>query len=107
MNEMAEGIIKLLEDKKADNIEFYDLDGSNPFFDYVIICTAANIRQLESLADNIDDYLALQNKPTRYIEGSKESGWILVDANDIIIHIFTADERERVNLDQLLNARRN
>ena len=102
MTDIEKKIINFLEDKKAENIEYYNLVGKNPFFDSVIVCTALNTRQLESLADNREDYLAQENHPIHYIDGTKESGWLVVDGYDVIVHIFSVSERERVNLDELL-----
>lgn len=90
-------IKECLEKVKANDVRVYHLEGISPLFDYMIVATIDVARQ----ADAVIDYLAeaLQKRP-RSVEG-RHGSWVLVDFNDIIIHIFTKDERGTYDLDRL------
>jgi len=96
-------IVKHLDDKKANNIVVLDVSEITPLAQYFIICDASNTTQLRSMADSLEKSLIKSNYGFHHKEGKKESGWILVDAQDIIIHIFLPNEREKYSL---LTARR-
>lgn len=69
--------------------------------DYFVICTADNERQLRAIVRDIDEGLSGQgNNPLR-IEGTPESGWVLMDYSDIIVHVFGKQERAFYSLDKL------
>ncbi len=97
---MIELIVKTLLDKKGEDITIIDVSKRNPLCDNFIICSANNVRQLETLAKQLDDKLAENNLPTKKIQG-KGSNWLIVDAGDAIVHIFTKEEREKFNLEKL------
>jgi len=79
-----------------------DLRQLSPYVDYFIVCTGASERQLKAIADGIEEHTVKQYdlKPRRR-EGIAESGWILVDYSDVIIHIFSASQRKYYQLEQL------
>lgn len=95
-------IEKAIKDKKGENIIIYDVTGKNPLCDYVIIATALNERNLESIADNVVDELEKHKFKINHVEGKSNTPWIIVDAIDAICHILTAEERERIKLEDLL-----
>lgn len=95
-------LMNLLDQKKALDIKYYDVSKTSPFNDLVIIATVSNSRQLEALANEIEDFLEVNKLPVHHIEGTKESGWMIIDAYDVLVHLFTSSERERVKLDTLL-----
>ena len=97
---MLEIIIKALSEKKGEDIVAIDVSKSSPICDYFVLCSATNERQLMSLANAVDDELAKNNYEIKKIDG-KGSKWIIVDAKEIIVHIFTKDERESYNLEKL------
>ncbi len=93
-------IVNTLDQKKARNIQIINVSQSNPIAEYYIICDADNERQLEALANAIEDTLTTMNRNIHHIEGRK-SKWVLVDASNIIIHIFHTSEREKYGLERL------
>ena len=97
---MLEIIVKTLNEKKGEDILAIDVSKSSPICDYFVLCSATNERQLLSLANAIDDELAKNNYEIKKIDG-KGSKWIIVDAKEIIVHIFTKEERESYNLEKL------
>lgn len=96
-------ILKAIDDKKGENIQTFDVDEYSPFFTNIVICTMINKRAGRAIADEIDKVCAQINEPIKNIEGDNTSEWVLVDCGDIIVHVFTEKERERINLDQLIS----
>ena len=96
-------IVKLLDDKAAYDIRIFDMQEHSPLSSYCIICESNSERQAKAFASLIEDELAKNNFQIHHIEGRKDNQWILVDAKDIIIHIFTKEGRRNYNLDKLWN----
>ena len=102
MDKVVSLVKKTLEDHKAEDIVVIDVSERTPFADYYVLATGGNIRQIGALAEIIDEELAKKKYKVNHIEGTPESGWILIDAYHVIINIFSREERERVSLDQVL-----
>ena len=83
-------IIDIMEDKKAQDIKVYDMRGKSPFFDYSILCTGSSSRNIEAIATDIKK--SLEN--VKSVEGLDEANWVLIDAGDLIISVFSKDARE-------------
>ena len=97
-------ITKAIDEKKGEDIQVFDVSGRNPFYDYVVIATIGNSRQSNAIVDEIQKNLSLINEQINHVEGDpRESDWILIDANGVLVHLFTENERVRVNLEELLN----
>ena len=92
-----EQVIKALKETKLEDISVYDLEMSSPFFDYFIVGTAHNKRELNSIVSKIWE----ENIEYNHIEGTDESGWILIDMGSIILNIMTEEARSLYNLDSL------
>jgi ribosome-associated protein len=71
------------------------------FADYFVICSAESTRQVKAIADSVVETLKKDGLLPLHEEGTPESGWILLDYNDVIIHVFSLAEREYYQLDQL------
>ena len=69
--------------------------------DYFVICTGSNPRQIQAIASSIEDKLSEARVDTRAREGSPETGWVLLDCGDVIVHIFGPMEREYYRLERL------
>jgi len=98
-NRMDIELIKIkeaLDNAKMMEIHLYDLCETNPFFNYVFVCTAQNKRHLDSVVKYIDE----ENITYDHIEGEKTE-WLLIDKGDILIHVLTKEKRELYNLDNL------
>ncbi|MCG3775118.1 MAG: Ribosomal silencing factor RsfS [Nitrospira sp.] len=78
-----------------------DLRGHVTFTDYFIICTGANERHLDALAEALDRDLGKVGVKLNHQEGEPASGWILQDFGDVIVHLFSIEARERYGLEQL------
>ncbi len=97
-------LMDLIKGKKAKDVVLYDTRRKNAFYDYVIICTSRNIKNSEAIVDVVEEAI-LNNKKApgiKNIEGKNGSGWMIVDAKNIIVHVFTKEERKRIDIDKLL-----
>lgn len=78
-----------------------DLRKVSSFADYFVICTCSNVRHLQSLAEELDMGMGRLGVTLLHREGNADSGWILLDFGDVIVHLFAAVERERYGLERL------
>ena len=93
--------IKAIDEKKGEDILIYEFTQLNPSVDEVVIVSGSNQRQTYAIADNVRDRLAEHGMRADHIEGNRDSHWILIDASDIIVHIFEQKERTAYNLEKL------
>ncbi len=99
--EMAKLAIAGLEDKKAQDIKVIDISEVSVMADYFIIASGMNHNQVQALADNVEEELHKQGVRPRQIEGYQSANWILMDFNDIIVHIFNEEDRLFYNLEKI------
>ncbi len=92
---------KMLDQKKAKDIIIIDIEEKSGFADYLLVATAASMRQMSSLADELQDGLAEEGIMMSHQEGRGNSGWILMDYGDIIINIFTEPQREKYQIEKV------
>ena len=90
---MALAAIDALEDKKAEDIRVIDISEVSPLADYFIIANGTNQNQLQAMRDAADEALYKAGVKVQQIEGNQSSTWILMDYGDIIIHIFSKEDR--------------
>ena len=94
-------IIKALEDKKAQDISILDIRQISVMADYFIIATGSNKNQIGAMMDEIEQKLAQNKIYAKSIEGTNNSGWVLLDYQDIIIHIFDTESRAFYDLERI------
>lgn len=99
--EKARQIIEIAESKQAGDIVLLDMNGVSNMADYFVVMSASNNRQLEALADEIVRVFKRTAGKIHKIEGKVDSGWILLDWGDVIVHILTQEQREHYALDEL------
>jgi ribosome-associated protein len=89
-------------DKKGSDILLLDLRDEAIFTDYFLICNGESRRQLKSLADGISEEAKEKAdvKPWGQ-EGEPESGWVLIDYGDLVVHLFNPDTRHYYDLEDL------
>lgn len=85
---------------KADNLKLFYPKKKSPVADYVLVMTANNSTQANAMAEAIIRFLRNQ-KMSYKVEGLRNADWILIDLQDILVHIFLPETREIYNLDQL------
>lgn len=71
------------------------------FTDYFVICNGESERQLRAISDEIDEMLSNEGISTRRHQGNVSSGWIILDLGDIVVHIFSPEEREFYALEDM------
>jgi len=92
---------KTLDNKKASNVVVIDITGKSSFADFFVIATGGSERQVNALVDSIDEEFSKDQIYAKSIEGKNDSGWILMDYGDIIVNVFTAEMREKYNLEKI------
>lgn len=101
VSELKDFILDFLEDEKAENTETIDLEGKSDIADYMIITTGRSTRHVGSIADNLVKKLKEVNVTGVTLEGMQQCDWVLVDAFDIIVHVFRQEIREFYNLEKM------
>lgn len=94
-------IYQALEEKKALDITIIDISNLTVIADYFIVTSADNVRQTGALVDNVEEVLAKEGIFPKQIEGRHAANWILMDYNDIIVHIFDAENRLFYDLERI------
>ena len=94
--------IAACQDKKAEQVTILELEkGSGAFTDYFVVCSGTNPRQIQAIADAVDERLeALGLRPT-HTEGYKQAEWVLLDYVDFVVHIFSENARRYYDLERL------
>lgn len=95
-----ETILKVLDDRKAENVSIIELNDSS-IADTFVVATGTSVIQTKALADYIEEELEKNGYSLLSKEGLREGEWILMDAGDIIVHIFTRKQREFYGIDDL------
>ena len=93
--------IDAAQDKKASGIVVLDLKKAGAFTDYFVICSASNPRQVQAIADAVEDALKAQKQRPSLVEGYARAEWILLDYFDFVIHVFSKHARDFYGLDRL------
>ena len=99
--EFARYIIKILEEKKGQDILLLDVAGSVTYTDFIIICTGSSNRMLNALSDAILDKNILKNNPKGRINGNPDSGWIVIDYGNLVVHLFDEYYRQYYQITDL------
>ena len=90
-----------LADKKGENIKIIDISGISPMADYFIIADGANQNQLQAMCDAVDEALFAAGCKLWQTEGNRNSTWILMDYTDIIVHVFSREDRLFYDLERI------
>jgi ribosome-associated protein len=91
----------LISDKKGEDILMLDTRVVSSIADYFVIATAGNERQLQAIAEDVQRQLKKHKVLPLGVEGKPETGWILLDYNGVIVHLFNPAMRDYYNLEAL------
>ena len=94
---LAKKIMTILEEKKATDILALDISEISTLADYFILASAENVRQLDALEDAVEEDVRLEVNKV----GESSSGWILMDYRDIVVHLFTKEQRVFYDLEKI------
>lgn len=93
--------VNALEDKKAEDIRIIDISEISTIADYFIITDGSNKSQIQAMADNVSEILGRAGVNLRQMEGYQNANWILMDFQDVIIHIFDRENRLFYDLERI------
>ena len=99
--EMAKLAYQALSEKKAEDIRIIDISEISVIADYFIIASGSNANQLQAMQDSVDEQLYKAGYLAKQIEGNQRSSWILMDYSDIIVHIFSKEDRLFYDLERI------
>ncbi len=98
---LARRIVDLLSERQAADILLLDIRGAASFADFFVIASGQSDRQIDAMLEAVDQDLRKYDIRRLNQEGSAESGWVLLDLGDVIVHIFATEERAYYNLEGL------
>jgi ribosome-associated protein len=98
---MARQILDWISDKKGEDILMLDTRTVSSIADYFVIATADNERQIKAISDDIQKQLKKHKVLPLGVEGTPDSGWMLLDYNGVIVHLFSAALRDFYQLEQV------
>ena len=102
IQDYARIVIDIISDFKGEDIILLDLRDVTVITDFFVICTADNERQLKAIVENITLTMKKEyDLPRPLAEGDASSGWILIDYNDFVVHVFSEDQRRYYDLEEL------
>ena len=90
-----------LEEKKGEDILLLELKDIASFTDYFVLCNGTSDRMLDALAKTVVDSMREQYKKKGRVEGEARGGWLVVDYGDVILHLFSPDQRDYYKLEEL------
>lgn len=100
--ELARRVVDIVEDKLGEDILLLDIRELCPFADFFVICSGASERQLKALVRGVRETVKAELGLLPYhVEGETFSGWVLLDYEDVIVHVFSPDKRAYYDLEGL------
>lgn len=99
--EKLEVIVRAADDRLAQDIMALDVAQLTPLADYFVVMDAKNDRQLAAIVDEITTVAHKNNFDLKNVEGKSGGKWVLIDMNDIIVHVFHYSERANYNLEKI------
>ncbi|MDO4261567.1 MAG: ribosome silencing factor [Eubacteriales bacterium] len=99
--EMARIAVDALEEKKAKDVKILDISHVSVLADYFIIASGANRNQVQAMADEAQERLYKAGYEAKQVEGYQTANWILMDYQDVIIHIFDEENRLFYDLERI------
>ncbi len=101
MSRALETTLRSLEDSKAENIVPIDIQGKSPLADYMIVASGRSHRHVAAVADHLIRALKDAGFGNARVEGLSSADWVLIDAGDIIVHVFRPEVREFYNIEKM------
>ncbi len=93
-----------LEDKKGEDILLLDIQNVAIFADYFILCNGTSDRMLDSLAEAVIEQVKKVHQVNGRVEGHPSQGWLVVDFIDVVLHLFSPEQRDYYRLEELWEA---
>ncbi len=93
--------VSALEDLKAQNIKTISLKDQGTYTDNLLVATGTSSTHVQSLADRVVEYLTKSGLFVDSVEGTPNNQWVIVDAGDVVVHIFQEEQRKLYNIEKL------
>ncbi len=94
--------VEACQTKKAESVTILEMEkGSNAFTDYFLICSGVNPRQVQAIADEVEERLEKRGERVTHKEGYSQAEWVLLDYVDFVVHIFSEKARQYYDLERL------
>ncbi|MFP4328650.1 MAG: ribosome silencing factor, partial [Paracoccaceae bacterium] len=90
-----------LDDSKAEDVVQIDLRGKSAMADHMVVCSGRSSRQVASIAEKLVDELKQDLGILSRMEGKETGDWVLIDAGDVIVHVFRPEVREFYQLEKM------
>ena len=100
-NLLMRHIFSLLEDNKAEDVVTINLAGKSSMADYMVVASGHSKRHVISICDKIIESLKINYHMRASVEGKQKGDWVLVDAGDVIVHLFRPEVREYYQLEKM------
>jgi ribosome-associated protein len=100
-DQLQQLVVSSLEDFKATDITVIDVSGKNPLTERMIVASGNSTRHVKSMAENLVVKAKAAGNAPLGVEGSREGEWVLVDLNDVIVHLMLPQTRAFYNLEKL------
>ncbi|PWC41402.1 ribosome silencing factor [Azospirillum sp. TSO22-1] len=94
-------IEKALDDDQADSVVVIDLAGKTSIADYMIVASGRNTRHIASMAEKLRERLRTAGIGNVEVEGQPQCDWVLIDAGDVIVHLFRPEVRSFYNIEKM------
>ena len=99
--DMVKTAVAALQDKKGEDIRVIDISGVTVIADYFIIASGSNPNQVQALVDNVEEQMYKAGYDDPRVEGYNTASWVLLDYNDVIVHVFSQDDRLFYDLERI------
>jgi len=99
--ETLQTVLESLEDMKAEDIVTIDLSGKSSIADRMVVASGRSSRHVGSIADNVVEALGEAGMKGLRVEGQPHCDWVLIDAGDVIVHVFRPEVRDFYNLEKM------
>lgn len=99
--EMVQIAVEAMKDKKAEDIRVIDISKISVIADYFVIASGNNNNQVQAIVDNVEEKLHMEGCTEPRVEGYNSASWILLDYNDVIVHVFSRDDRLFYDLERI------
>ncbi|HJK86355.1 MAG TPA: ribosome silencing factor [Candidatus Megaira endosymbiont of Nemacystus decipiens] len=106
-DDLKDFVLEILQEKNAEDINVMKLANEVALAKYMIFTTGKSIKNISSIAEIISLELKHKLHHASSLEGLKGSDWIVLDAGEVIVHLFNPESRDAIKLDQLWNRRNN
>ena len=93
-----------LDDDKAEDVVVIDLSEKSSFADYMVIASGRSSRHVTSIVDHLQERLKAAGIRDSAVEGMAQADWVLLDAGDVVVHVFRPEVREFYNLEKMWGA---